>query len=132
MRIGREQIKTAKAYFRLAKRMLAHPSPKTFALLFAAVVAVLAVMALFLYLGAGLIIAGDSLALAFTWLRLQNPVVGWALLGGLAGGSVGMARGLEKVGRRSSLLKLYGCVALMGVLILLGAYFAHSSNGLNR
>jgi hypothetical protein len=132
MRLGREQIHTAKAYLRLARRMLTHPSPKTFALLFALVVAALAVMAVFLYLGAGLVIAGDSLALSLTWLRIRNPVVGWALLGGLAGGVVGMKRGLEKVGRGSSIPKLYGLAALMGLLVVLGAYFARSSYGLNR
>jgi hypothetical protein len=125
MRLDREQLHATKAYFRLARRMLAHPSPKTFALLFAIALVALAVMAVFLYLGAGLLIAGDSLALSFTWLRDQDPPVGWALLGGLTGGTVGKARGLEKVGRRSSLPKLYGVAALMGVLVVIGACLAH-------
>ena len=48
------------------------------------------------------VIVTDSLAAAFRWAGVTSPVLGWALLGVLTGGLLGVFVGVRRAGRRVS------------------------------
>ncbi|HLL73892.1 MAG TPA: hypothetical protein VK421_01235 [Pyrinomonadaceae bacterium] len=78
------------------------------------------------YLGLTIIIPIDFLSSAFAWLGVSDPALGWMLLGCLGGATVGLAKGLKRAERRSDGLKIYGGATLVGILLLVGAYFANA------
>jgi len=73
----------------------------------------------FAYLGSTFILIGDYAANAFTPIGIQNPPVGWLLLGCLVGGMLGLAEGLKRTGRSSELYKVY--LAAIAIVLMLQA-----------
>lgn len=77
------------------------------------------------YLGLTIIIPVDFLSSAFSWLGVGNPALGWMLLGCLGGATFGLAKGLKRAERRSDGPKVYAGATLVGLLLIVGAYFAN-------
>lgn len=77
------------------------------------------------YLGMSIIISIDFMARAFTWIGINKPAVGWLLLGGLAGGLLGLIEGLKRAWRKSDIPKVYGVAIALGCALLLAAYLVH-------
>lgn len=76
------------------------------------------------YVGVAMVVCLDFVASSFTWLGIEGPIGGWLALGLLAGAFVGLARGLKRA-QRSPGWPVYGGAAGMGVLVLLGAFYAN-------
>jgi hypothetical protein len=74
------------------------------------------------YLGMSLIIPLDFLSHSFTWIGIERPPSGWALLGGLGGGAVGAVQGLKRARMRSAIPRVWGGAAALGCALLLAAY----------
>jgi hypothetical protein len=77
------------------------------------------------YTGLTIIIPVDFLSSAFAWLGVGNPALGWMLLGCLGGATVGLVKGLKRAERRSDSAKVYAGATLVGILLIVGAYFAN-------
>jgi len=80
------------------------------------------------YLGLSIIIPVDFISSAFTWVGIDHPALAWMMLGCLGGATVGLAKGLKRAQRRADGVKVYGGATLVGILLLVGAYFANVPN----
>jgi hypothetical protein len=79
------------------------------------------------YIGLTVLLFFDYFATAFTWVGISSPMGGWLLLGCLIGGTIGLAKGLKKAGRKSDAWKVYVGAGLLTLLLLLGSYSTASS-----
>jgi hypothetical protein len=72
---------------------------------------------IFASIGTTVILLIDSLANIFTGIGVQNPAIGWLLLGLLFGGTLGLTQGLKHTGRSSDIYKVY--LVAMAVFFML-------------
>ena len=62
----------------------------------------------------------ETMALATSALGVSDPIVGWALVGGVLGALAGVLVGLRRAGRRRMLWIKVGAIAVVVGLVLLG------------
>ena len=62
----------------------------------------------------------ETMALATSALGVSDPIVGWALVGGVLGALAGTLVGLRRAGRRRMLWIKVGAIAVVVALVLLG------------
>jgi hypothetical protein len=73
--------------------------------------------------GAGLLLALDTLSVGLTRLGLNDPVMGWAILGVAFGGVYGLTQALRRMGRSDDIPKVGVGVFVMICGILILGYF---------
>ncbi len=65
-------------------------------------------------------VGAEIMAIGFDAIGISNPIVGWALIGGVLGAVAGVIVGLRRAGRRRMIGIKIGAFALLLLLILMG------------
>jgi PKD repeat protein len=80
------------------------------------------------YGGMAFIIGVEYLALSFTWIGVGSPVIGWGLLGTVAGGLAGLLIGLNRAGRDLKPAGMIGGSLVLAFLLLFSGVSATESS----
>jgi hypothetical protein len=80
------------------------------------------VINIFASIGTTFIFFIDYLAYAFTGIGINNPAIGWLLLGFLLGGTVGLVQGLKRTRHSSYVYVVYVIAAILFLLLQTVAY----------
>lgn len=85
------------------------------------------VVAALSFLLSSVVISGDSLSHAFSWLGVTDPAIGWLLLGALSGALIGVAIGMRRAGRAYTRTRIGTVGASVAGVLLLGGNFPRSN-----
>jgi hypothetical protein len=85
----------------------------------------IAVLYILAFLGLAIIFPLDFFASSFSWIGLNDPAIGWLLVGLFVGGVIGLAKGLKRAGRTSDGWKVYGGAGIVAFILFLAASLAY-------
>jgi AAA-like domain len=69
--------------------------------------------------GASFIVLGDLATYSLTWIKIDQPEIGWLIFGGLTGASLGIIQALKTIKQYSDLSKVYTIIITLITILAL-------------